>query len=61
MSKGIMGNGHGGFESARCFRVMEENRTKACSHASLFSLHNHLEPKSSTDKLSLSIGIVVYV
>ena len=48
-------------EAARCFSVIEENSTHMCTHASLF-LMKHREPKSSNDKLSLSmlVGIVEY-
>ena len=48
-------------EAERCFSMIEENNTNTCTHASLFSLLKHSEPyKSSSDKLSLSIGIVAY-
>ena len=40
--------------------MIEENSTNTCTHASLFFLLKHRELKSSSDKLSLSIGIVAY-
>ena len=48
-------------EAERCFSMIEEDSTNTCTHASLFFLLKHNEPyKSSSDKLSLSIGIVAY-
>ena len=47
-------------EAERCFSMIEDNSTNACTYASLFFLLKHREPKSRDDKLSLSIGIVAY-
>ena len=60
MSKGILGNGGLSvlIEHAMCFSVIEENSTNTCTRAFLSFLLKHREPKSSNDKLSLSIGIV---
>ena len=47
-------------EAERCFSVIEENSTNTCTHASLSFLLKQRELKLSSDKLSLSIGIVAY-
>ena len=47
-------------EAERCFSVIEENSTNTRTHASLSFLLKQRELKLSSDKLSLSIGIVAY-
>ena len=47
-------------EAERCFSMIEENSMNTCTQASLLFLLKRPESKSSSDKLSLSIGIVAY-
>jgi len=49
MLKGIMDNGGLLIEAGRCFSVINENSTNACTYASLSFLLKHCKPKSGND------------